>query len=178
MRIQKYPVVELGAEAAEDISRLMGAVRILINDYYPALNVVFRDAGHSVYAEKISSFYNRLMSEYDYKGEVPMARRYKDLASVRSSDHLKVDYEYRYVLQETAFLLNDIYACLSSLIRNEEVPMPAKKIVVGPSKFAISEKYKLTFNGKKYFEAVGIVKDFIDEILIDFRLHSIKRNSI
>ena len=177
MRIQKYPVVELGAEAAEDISRLMGAIRILINDYYPALNVVFRDAGHSVYAEKFSTFYNRLMTEYDYKGDVPMARRYKDLASVRSADHLKVDYEYRYVLQETAFLLNDIYACLSSLIRNEEVPMPAKKIVIGPSKFAISEKYKLTFNGKKYFEAVGIVKDFIDEILIDFSLHNIKRNA-
>ena len=34
LRIQKYPVVDMGTEAADDISRLMGAVRILINDYY------------------------------------------------------------------------------------------------------------------------------------------------
>ena len=176
LRIQKYPAVDMGEEAAEDISRLMGAVRILMNDYYPALNVVFRDAGHSIYAEKVSSFYNRLMSEYDYKGDVPMARRYKDLMSVRNADHLKVDYEYRYVLQETAFLLNDIYACLGSLINNEAVPTPAKKIVIAPSKFGISEKYKSVFNGKKYSEAVGLVRDYVDEVLIDFRLHSIKKN--
>ena len=118
------------------------------------------------------------MSEYDYKGDVPMARRYKDLASVRNADHRKVDYEYRYVLQETAFLLNDIYDCLGSLIRNEAVPMAAKRIVIAPSKFSVSEKYKLTFNGKKYSEVVSIVKDYLDEVLIDFRLHSIKRNPI
>lgn len=176
LRIQKYPAVDMGEDAAEDISRLMGAVRILMNDYYPALNVVFRDAGHSIYAEKVSSFYNRLMSEYDYKGDVPMARRYKDLMSVRNADHLKVDYEYRYVLQETAFLLNDIYACLGSMINNEAVPTPAKKIVIAPSKFGISEKYKSVFNGKKYSEAVGLVRDYVDEVLIDFRLHSIKKN--
>ena len=175
MRMRKYPAVDMGEEAADDISRLMGAVRILINDYFPALNVVFRDAGHSVYAERISSYYNRLMSEYDYKGDVPMARRYKDVVSVRNADHRKIDYEYRYVLQETAFLLNDIYSCLSSLIRDEAVPMPAKKIVIMPSKFGVSEKYKTLFNGKKFSEAVLIVKDFLDEILIDFRLHSIKR---
>jgi hypothetical protein len=116
------------------------------------------------------------MSEYDYKGDVPMARRYKDLMSVRNADHLKVDYEYRYVLQETAFLLNDIYACLGSMINNEAVPTPAKKIVIAPSKFGISEKYKSVFNGKKYSEAVGLVRDYVDEVLIDFRLHSIKKN--
>lgn len=175
-RIRKYPAVEMGEAAVEDISRLLGAVRVLINDYYPALNLIFRNMDHTVYIEKLSSFYNRLMNEYDYKGDVPMARRYKDLVSMRNTDRGKIDYEYRYVLQETAFLLNDIHDCLETLLRDAASTIPAKKIVIVPSKFGVSGKCKSIFNGKRYSNAFSIVRDYTEEVLKDFRLHSIRRN--
>ena len=146
-RLRKYPAFDLEVDGAiEDVTRLLGAIRLLINDYYPALNAIYRDYRHLSGADRISNFYDSFLNFFDYKGAIPIARRYVDLLKSHINNTQQLEFEYRYILQETAFLLNDLYDCLETIIKEKNIPSPTQKLQIETSKFLISIATAFSFN--------------------------------
>jgi hypothetical protein len=80
-------------------------------------------------------------------------------------------------MQESAFLLNDIYDAIDLIIKKNNVPLPENKIIISRSdKQNIETRFNEIFNSLTYVEAMMKVMGFINNILTDFRLKGIKKN--
>lgn len=175
-KIQKYLRISLHRDASEEAERLLGAVRTLINDYWPAITLIFRDNKYHSDNDKLSSYYHKLLTNYDYTGIMPISRQYIDALNRKPQDMKKTDFESRFILQETAFLLNDILDTLNKVLDSEGVPSADKKIVVEAIKVVTGSNFPATFKGLFHTDCVKKVRDYTEGIINDFRFKGIKRN--
>ena len=176
-KIQKYPGVDLGSESDEEASKLLGAMRQLLNDYFPALNYIYKERRHTTEGEYVTGIYHKLVTQYDYKNEVPIAKHYCSALTRQPRDFKKIDYEHRFLMQETAFLLNDIYEALDMIVKKNNIPLPENKIIIIKNdKQNIDNNFNVLFNNLSYAESMMKVIAYIQGILTDFRLKGIKKN--
>jgi hypothetical protein len=176
-KIIKYPRIELGTDADEEVERLLGAVRLLINDYYPAVNYIYKERRHTFEGENFNQIYHRLVSQYDYKDDAPIARQYFAALTRQPRDFKKMDYEHRFIMQETAFLLNEIFDAIELIVKKNSLPQPDNKISLSKNdRGNIETLFFENFNQLTFNEAILKVQGFINNLLNDFRLKGIKKN--
>ncbi|HNZ27295.1 MAG TPA: hypothetical protein PLG34_10835 [Spirochaetota bacterium] len=175
-KIQNYPRISLHRDASEEIERLLGAVRTLINDYWPAITLIFRDNKYYSNNDKFSAYYHKLLTNYDYTGIMPISRQYIDALNRKPQDMKKIDFENRFILQETAFLLNDILDALNKVLDSDGVYLADKKIAVKAIKCVDGSNFQTIFKGLLHTDCVKKVRDYTEEIINDFRIKGIKRN--
>jgi hypothetical protein len=174
LKIVKYPKMDLGYDSDEEASRLLGAVRQYLNDYFPAITYIYKERRHTSEGDKLNDYYNKLLTQYDYKGDFPIARQYIASLFRQPRDFKKVDYEHRFIMQETAFLLNDIVEILDQLIKKSLVPMPETKLVL--QKKEVSPRFFELFNGITFEESIKKNFEFLSNILTDFRFKGFKKS--
>ena len=175
-KIEKYRRVVLNAQDAdEDLERLLGAVREFINNYFPCLTTIYKDRRHTNEGERINFFSNKFLSNYDYKGEVPLSRQYVIALERRPRDFKKIEYEHKFVMKETAFLLNDIIDLLDSIISKDDIPQPEKKLILQKEKGNDNNWFYEYFNNLTYKDAIEKVRTFLKDLITDFRFKDIKR---
>ncbi|HOV14892.1 MAG TPA: hypothetical protein PK771_11450, partial [Spirochaetota bacterium] len=176
-RIEKYTRVNLNSsEADEDLERLLGGVREFINNYYPGLQYIYKERRHSNEGEKINYYANKFLSNYDYKGEVPISRQYVAAIERRPRDFKKIEFEHKFVIKETAFLLNELLDVLEKIVEKNEIPQPEHKIILEKSKSKDENWFYEYYNGLTYKEAFEKTKNFLKDMIQDFRFKDIKRN--
>ncbi|HPO48806.1 MAG TPA: hypothetical protein PLO89_00630 [Spirochaetota bacterium] len=175
-RIEKYPRLILDvSDADEDTERLLGGVREFINSYFQAITTIYKERRHTNEGEKNNNFSNKFLSSYDYKGEIPIARQYVIALQRRPRDFKKIEYEHKFVLKETAFLLNEILDLLESIAIKEDIPQPDKKLSLQKDKSSQENKFYEYFNNLTYKEAFEKVRGFLKDLITDFRFKDIKR---
>ncbi|MBN2547228.1 MAG: hypothetical protein JXB50_15605 [Spirochaetes bacterium] len=171
-KIAKYDRVSICNNADEEIERLMGGVRDLINNYWPAVTVVLKHTPESSIKNNFNEFYHKLVLNYDYRGEVPVTKSYKYALQTIPVNNKKIEFERYYIIKETAFLLNDILSLFSDIIKNKNEILTDKKINVN---IELDNLLKLHFDGLTHKEAIHKVHDYIKNIIADFRIRDIKR---
>jgi hypothetical protein len=169
--IIKYPCVELCAESDDEIGRLLGAVRAYINGYFPVLVYIYRDRRYTPEWQALSSCYDRLLSRYGVSGEVPLAKAYEAALSLRPRDLKRADQERRFLMQETAFLLNELLSTIGRIIRAEAVPSPDSLFVFRTG----DEKLVKLFNGQPFREGVRKNYEYLKNLIEDFRIKDFVR---
>ncbi len=174
-RILKYPKINLGNDADEEIERLLGAVRDLINNYWHALVIIYKERRFSMESEKIQEHYHKLLMNYDYTGDFPIARRYVDALNRKPQNFKNIDNERRYILQETAFFLNDIAHNLKELLLMEKVPNANIKLNVKEVTLKADSWFYEYFKNLTHKESVQKILNHVNEIIEDFRFKNIKK---
>jgi len=171
-KIIKYERIGICSNADEEIERLMGGVRNLINNYWPAVTVVVKHTPENSIKNNFNEFYHKLVLNYDYKGELPVAKSYKYALSTIPVNNKKIEFERYYIIKETAFLLNDILTYFNSIIKNNNEMLSDKKINVN---IELDNLLKLHFDGLTHKEAFHKVHDYIKNLIADFRIRDIKK---
>jgi len=173
-KIIKYTKIDLGKDADEELERLLGAVREYLNDYFPAIIYIYKERRHTAEGDHLNDFYHKFLTQYDYKGDFPISRQYVASLDRLPKDFKKIDYEHRYIMQESAFILNDLLEALDMIIKKNSIPMP--ETVIKINKKAYTEAFFHLFNNKSYEFAVKKNFEHLDEILNDFRFKGLKKN--
>ena len=174
-KIAKYPRIHLRNDTDEEIERLLGAVRDLINHYWHALVIIYKEKRFSNESDAIQEYYHKLLANYDYTGDFPIAKRYVDALKRKPTDLKKLDYEHRYILQETAFLLNDIAKTLNDVIQMESIPNPDKKLDIKQVTLKSDSWFYEYFKNLTHKQSVEKVLKYVNEVIDDFRFRGIKR---
>lgn len=176
-RIKKYPRIRLTDEGDEDVEYLCGAIREFIIIHWPVITHIFQENRQSRAALKVNEYHHALISLYDTKGAVPIARHYVTALGLRPVNFKKADFEYRRILQETGFLLNDIMKLFKGVSRENSLPWPDRKVIFQNVRLIRPEVKKL-FSGKTYGFCFDLVYTKLEDILADFRLKDFKRKVI
>ncbi|OHD18887.1 MAG: hypothetical protein A2086_13005 [Spirochaetes bacterium GWD1_27_9] len=176
-KIAKYSKVEISSDADEEIERLIGGVREFINNYLPAIYYIYKDRRQTQDGDQINKYYQEFITKYDYKDVPPITRKYIAAFYNTPRDLKKIDYEHRLIVQETAFLLNDVLETLETIIVKEEIPFPERKIIIpnNVSKKDSENWFYEYFNGLTYKEGMKKVYSFLRDLVLDFRIKDIKR---
>ena len=112
---------------------------------------------------------------YDYTGDSPIARRYVDALHRKPQNFKTIDNERRYILQETAFLLNDIAQNLNDLIQMEKIPNSNSKLNTKEVTLKSNSWFYEYFKNLTHKESIQKVLKYINEIIEDFRFRNIKK---
>lgn len=169
-RITKYELVPLSKNADEEIERLLGAVRFLLISYWPALLNITKNIYENSIAKIFNDYYHNLVINYDYKECPPIAKSYKYALESMQANNKRVETERYHIIKETAFLLNDILKSLNELLKEENPSLETKMKIDQTDKIL-----KANFENLSYKEALLKVKNYIYQILIDFRIRDLKR---
>ncbi len=170
-RYSKYPRVELSVDCDEEVCHLCGAIRHWLNGYYPVAVMVAKSLNNSALAKKITQSYDEFSYQIGYSGEMSVAKHY--LSCVESShDSNKVMFEYRRLIQDIGFLLNSNFTLIKELLQNIVGNQKVDALLVTLSH---SKSIVATFKGKGVFDAVQLVKDELEAIIVDFRLKDIRK---
>ncbi len=170
-RIMKYPCLELCAESDDEVGRLLGAVRVYLNGYFPVLVHIYRERRYTPEWQALSNCYDRLLSRYGVSGEVPLAKAYETAVNLRPRDLKRADQERRFLMQETAFLLNELVSIIDRIIRTEAVPSPDTLFVFRTG----DEKLVKQFNGQSFREGVRKNYEYLKNLIEDFRIKDFVR---
>ncbi|MCG8569462.1 MAG: hypothetical protein MJB14_04930 [Spirochaetes bacterium] len=174
-KILKYPRIKLTLDADEELEYLMGAVRTLINNYWPAIIIIFKDKKHTQSGDRLNDIYNKLLSQFDYTGSVPITRHYVDSLNTIGNQK-KIDYEHRFIMQETAFLLNDIADLLKDILEKDELPEPEQRLLIENHLISQGNKwFTKEFQSHSNIESFQKVMSYLEGIILDFRLQGIKK---
>lgn len=172
-KIEKYPKAELTFDADEELARIIGAVRIFLINYWPALNYVFKNDTNSTTKSILGDLHYQLLIKYDYKDDPPITRSYAGSLKRVPIDKKKLESEYYYILKETAFLLNKIYDTLKLLLKENRIPDNNLKLLVP----VIDQKewYKKYFQNLTHKECVEKTFNYLSDVITDFRIKDIRK---
>jgi hypothetical protein len=172
-KIEKYPKPELSFEADEELEKLIGAIRNLLNNYWPALTNIYNNDRSTTTKSMLSELHYQLLIKYDYKNDPPITRSYADLFKRVPVNQKKLEAEYYYILKETAFLLNNIYDILKSIIKEKRIPDIDLKLII--SDHNQKEWYNANFKHLTHKECVEKVFSYLSDVIKDFRIKDIRR---
>lgn len=173
-KILKYPRLKLNEDADEEVERLIGALRHFLINYWPAITYIYKNNFHSHLKTKFGEYSHKLLTQYDYKGNVHVAEHYIHSLKMIPRDNKKIDYEHRFLLKETAFLINEIFHNLIDALKNENIPSPTEKLqVIG---MAADDWFKRNFKGLTNRDSFEKVCNYLKNVILDFRIKDIRRN--
>jgi len=171
-KILKYPKVTICIGADEELERLIGAIRDILNNYWPIINLIFKNEFNSTTKNIFNDYYHKLLAQYDYKDNVPITKSYIFSLQKIPRDNKKIDYEHHYILKETAFLLNDILDSILNTINNEFLSLHNEKIdILNINNDFITKN----FSGLNFKQGLEKIMNYLQEIINDFRIKEIKR---
>ncbi len=171
-KIQKYPLVELIQETSEEIQHLFGAIRILIVKYWIIITEIYKEDYSSKNKILLKDLYQKLLSTFDYKGNVPIAKSYLIALQLKPKDDKRIDYEHNLIIKETGFLLNEIMKKLKMISINKSIPFPERILNLSKQN---DDWLKKNFDGLTYLQGFQKVIDYIENIINDFRIKEFKR---
>ncbi len=171
-KILKYPKAEMSVELDEELDHFIGAMRDFLNSYLPALTYLYKEKTHTAEGEKLNILYDKIVLQYDYKGDAPIARRL--ITAYNHNDPKRMDHERTFVMKETAFTFNDVMDELQDVWDKGAIPFPTNRMVL-PKLLSQESKFIKIFDNKTFREAFIIVYEHIKHIVSDFRIKDIKR---
>lgn len=175
-KILKYSRLTVSKDTSEEIERLMGAMRDLTINYWPAIDSIYRDNLFSADKRVFGEIYQKLLENYDIKGIVPIAKHYIDALNIKPMNSKKINVEYNYLMKETAFLLHDILDNLNAAMRENKIPNENKilelSLITIDSENSWFYEY---FKNLTHRQSVEKVYNFVKGIIDDFRIHNFKR---
>jgi hypothetical protein len=127
-KIRRYPDVSIHPNAGEEVRRLLGALKGLIEDHWPQLASILRDSSHG----RSSSGIVQLESQLRYLGDpgrdgVPSGlSRYLYHLNRFPRDYAAIDREEKEYILESAFLLHDLSELLER-IRENRAALPQSR---------------------------------------------------
>lgn len=172
-KIEKYPKIELSFDASEELERFIGAIRNFLTAYWPAITNIFKNDLNSTLKSLFGEFHYQLLIKYDYKNDPPIIRSYRDILKVIPINQKKLDFEYYYILKETAFLLNEISDALKSVLKENRVPNADLKLSI--SEQNQKEWYNKNFKDLTSKECIEKVFNYLSDVIIDFRIKDIRK---
>jgi hypothetical protein len=177
-KLLKYPRIQLTTGSDEELERLIGMIRDLVNNYWPAITLIYKEYHYSTDKEKFNGYYHKMVSFYDYTGPVPGARNYIEALNRRPLDNKKVDYEHQILMKDTAFLINDILGTLEQIIEDDKVPTPDQKLHVSKAQLLRDDNWFVEyFNDLTCKESMVKIYEYVQNAVSDFRFKYIKKNS-
>ena len=176
-RIAKYPSIAICHDADEEVEKLLGAVRNFLNNYWPAVMIIFKEKKMTHVGDRINDIYNKLLAHYDYTGTVPIARHYIDVLQQKYGNNKKADFEHRYIMQESAFLLNDILILFQYIVKEGEITNPERIIHAENHSLTKNNKqFQEIFKNKTCLEGFETVFQYLQGMIKDFRFTGIKKS--
>lgn len=172
-KIEKYPKIDLSFDADEELERFIGAIRCFLINYWPAITNVFKNDLNSTLKSLFGEFHYQLQIKYDYKNDPPITRNYRDILKIIPINQKKLDFEYYYILKETAFLLNEISDALKSILKENRVPNADLKLSI--SDLNQKEWHNKYFKDLTNKECIEKVYNYLADVIIDFRIKDIKK---
>jgi hypothetical protein len=173
MKIQKYPSAFINEKADEDIQKLIGAIREFITKYFPALPIIFDSQIYHSIKNYLSAFHHKIILKYNYRDEVPIARTYISALEKIPIDTKKVEYEYYFILKESAFILNDFYDYMKNLFRSNKIPDTDQIINISSSE--LDNELAKNFKGLTVKQSFDKIFNYLENMIIDFRIKDIKK---
>lgn len=172
-KIEKYPKIELSFDAGEELERFIGAIRNFLINYWPAINTIFNNDLNSTLKSLFGEFHYQLLIKYDYKNDPPITRSYSNILKIIPVNQKKLDFEYYYILKETAFLLNEICDALKSVLKENRVPNADLKLSIPD----LDQKdwYNNYFKNLSNKECIEKVFNYISDVITDFRIKDIRK---
>jgi len=174
-KILKYPPAQMSIELDEELDRFIGSMRDFLNSYLPALTYIYREKAHTLEGETINVIYDKIVLQYDYKGDAPIARRL--ITAYKQTDSKRIDMERSFVMKETAFLFNELMDELQEIFNDNNIPFPTNRVVL-PKALSQENKFTKIFDNKTFKDAFVIVFEQLKLIISDFRIKDIKKKIV
>jgi len=174
-KILKYPSAMMSVELDEELDHLIGTMRDFLNSYLPALTYIYREKAHTFEGEKLNMLYDKVVIQYDYKGDAPITRRL--ITAYKQNDSKRMDTERNFVMKETAFLFNELMEELQEVLDKNSIPFPSNRIIL-PKTLSQESKFTKIFDNKTFKDAFIIVFEQLKQIITDFRIKDIKKKII
>jgi len=171
-KIIKYPKIDVSPDADEEIERLFGAIRVLILNFWPIINQIYKNEPNYPAKRLISNYYHTLLTKYDYKGEVPIAKSYIIALNMIPKNFKKIDYERNYIIKETAFLLNEMLTEMKKIMNEDALPNPQNKLSFNDSN---NKVLKENSHGISYKDGFNKVIEYLSGVILDFRIKDLKK---
>ncbi len=174
-RYRLYPQLVLSEDSDEEINYLCGAARYYLNVYFPIAVMIGKRTAGTALQRKLTQHYDDLTMHIGYNAEVPVARHYLDTIST-SRDDSRIMFEYQRLIQNLGFLLNASRDLLKNLV-GELTGAKEANIKVSPilKEASLAGDLIKIFDGKTFLEAVETILDYLEKLIINFRLRDIRK---
>jgi hypothetical protein len=152
-KIRKYPDVAFHPTASEEIRRLLGALKGLVDEHWPRLTAILRDTAYGLGSMAIV----QLESQLRYLGDpgrdaIPSGlSRYLYHLNRFPRDQAAIDREEKEYILESAFFLHDLSEILERVTQNSTDLPTARR------------------------EGLQAVHDYVLGVIRDFRVRDLKR---
>ena len=152
-KIRNYPEVAFHPSAGEEIRRLLGALKILVDEHWPRLTAILRDTAYG----RGSSALVQLESQLRYLGDpgrdgVPSGlSRYLYHLNRFPRDYPAIDREEKEYILESAFFLHDLNEILDRVTQDTAGLPPSRR------------------------EGLQAVQAYVLGVIRDFRVKELKR---
>jgi len=152
-KIRRYPEVAFHPSASEEIRRLLGALKTLVDEHWPRLSAILRDSSYG----RGSTAMVQLESQLRYLGDpgrdgVPSGlSRYLYHLNRFPRDYPAIDREEKEYILETAFFLHDLGEILERVIQDSAGLPPPRR------------------------QGLQAVQEYVQGVIRDFRVKELKR---
>jgi hypothetical protein len=174
-RYRLYPQLVLSEDSDEEINYLCGAARYYLNVYFPIAVMIGKRTVGTALQRKLTQHYDDLTMHIGYNADVPVARHYLDTI-LTSRDDSRIMFEYQRLIQNLGFLLNASRDLLKNLV-GELTGAKEANIKVSPilKEASLAGDLIKIFDGKTFLEAVETILDYLEKLIINFRLRDIRK---
>jgi hypothetical protein len=152
-KIRRYPDVPIHPTAGEEVRRLLGALKGLIDDHWPNLAAILRDSSYG----RGSTALVQMESQLRYLGDpgrdgVPSGlSRYLYHLNRFPRDYAAIDREEKEYILESAFLLHDLAEILERIRQTGASLSPSRQ------------------------EGLKAAQEYVSGVIRDFRVRELKR---
>jgi hypothetical protein len=152
-KIRRYPDVPIHPTAGEEVRRLLGALKGLIDDHWPHLAAILRDSSYG----RSSTALVQMESQLRYLGDpgrdgVPSGlSRYLYHLNRFPRDYAAIDREEKEYILESAFLLHDLAEILERIRQTGASLSPSRQ------------------------EGLKAAQEYVSGVIRDFRVRELKR---
>jgi hypothetical protein len=152
-KIRRYPDVPIHPTAGEEVRRLLGALKGLIDDHWPHLAAILRDSSYG----RGSTALVQMESQLRYLGDpgrdgVPSGlSRYLYHLNRFPRDYAAIDREEKEYILESAFLLHDLAEILERIRQTGASLSPSRQ------------------------EGLKAAQEYVSGVIRDFRVRELKR---
>jgi len=118
-RIEKYDPVDLAPDAGEELRHLLGALRLLADEHWPALSSALRETASNMNSLEMLALDSQLryLAAPERDGVPPWLSRYVALLRRFPRNYGLIDREEKEYILQAAFFLNDLFSVLERVRR-------------------------------------------------------------
>jgi hypothetical protein len=182
-RMIKYPEIKFHPKAGFEIIHFYGAAADLVLNYMPIFWNLIKDPSvkrkFEILEEKLNFMALPKGTQASKRMELQESKRIEEHLNILSRKHvmdIEIERDKNDYLKETAFLLHDIIDLCDRMMERKDpswdFPLAFDKLYVEDKQ---KEQIEHIFNGKTGYGAIMAIREYVHNILEDFRLTMFRR---